>query len=313
MVKYFTILILFFCIPCYSASTFTITMIPDSQYDVLAGTITFGKQCQWIVDNKDIYNIQSVVHVGDLTQNGSQGEYDNAEPCLKLIRDANIPLMIAEGNHDTPIGTFQTNITTETYYSGKSWFSGDSYDGHEENSYFVLTIDSQEYLFITVQWEPTSAILAWARDIVASYPDAIVIFLTHVYMYDEPEIKDIYGRYIYRNCTHHFDNNTLVLCGHFVVDDGTGLLIDTTESDYQLTTIIYNRQDVTGEGWIRLITFDPDNEEILVKSYSVINDTWDTDADMQYTIDYIKEDSSESSGISNITVNGSVIKGIGFK
>ena len=125
----------------FANNTFTVSVIPDTQFYVDSGnTLTtspaytqpnaddtakyFQAETQWLVNNKAALNLAFVTHVGDVVQNGdgtSNGatpltpiwgptkEYDRAFAAMQVLASANIPFGMSPGNHDYDNYYWKTN------------------------------------------------------------------------------------------------------------------------------------------------------------------------------------------------------------
>ena len=83
---------------------FSIVILPDTQKSYYSKYDLFMDQTRWIADNKDDYNIQYIVHVGDVSDGGTcpNGKYQWKEACnaMNIIKELNLKTMIVPGNHD---------------------------------------------------------------------------------------------------------------------------------------------------------------------------------------------------------------------
>jgi hypothetical protein len=116
----------------FANNTFTIAVIPDTQFYVDSGnTLTtspaytqpnadltalyFNAETQWLASNKSALNLVFVTHVGDVVQNGdgtsdgsapltpiwgSTKEFDRAFAAMQILSNADIPFGMSPGNHD---------------------------------------------------------------------------------------------------------------------------------------------------------------------------------------------------------------------
>lgn len=87
---------------------FSIIIIPDTQYYSENFPFIFNVQTQWIVDNRDAWNIVYVAHTGDIVNNPSSiPQWRNANRAMSILEDAvserfpnGIPYGVVPGNHD---------------------------------------------------------------------------------------------------------------------------------------------------------------------------------------------------------------------
>src|SRR5262249_54415137 len=151
-------------------------------------------QTRWIVDNRENLNIQMVLGVGDIVNDGASNEQQgNADAAIKLLDNAGIPSMLAIGNHDydganagakNRIATGFNHWWGPDRYAGRDYYKGNeqggSYpQGSNENFYGVLNINNQPYLFLILEYVPRSEALDWASGIISRNLDKYVIIVTH--------------------------------------------------------------------------------------------------------------------------------------
>lgn len=156
----------------------------------MAKPYKFYDQMRWIKDNQARYNIQTVLHVGDVVNDGSiDAEWTIADAAFDMLDAANIPYIQAVGNHDydngqtvgatRPVTKFNTHFG-QSRYTGKSWWNGAFYEAsHSENAYCTMTINGQDYLFLSLEFGARDAMITWANGIIAANPTKTVIIVTH--------------------------------------------------------------------------------------------------------------------------------------
>lgn len=194
----------------YETSTYT------STYDYT--TNSFYKNIQWLIENKDSMNLQYVLHVGDLTDNGNNTKtqsykYTDAEGTEQTITklkyaweyefgldwmddliENDIPYALARGNHETK-ANFQEYYTAEEY--GQYTMDDFTITNEDESETTITGMHSsdsmlnvaytfetcgQKYLIVTLDLETTDEAVAWANQLIASMPEYRTIILTHKYM-----------------------------------------------------------------------------------------------------------------------------------
>ncbi len=134
----------------------------------------------WLLANKDSRKIAHVFGLGDITDAWNTADKENEwirayEYISKL--DGVIPYSLTRGNHDES-KYFLKYFANSTYMNQ---FDGFIAEGDIRNSYMLVTIGSTDYLFLTLDYAPSDAMLDWANEVVASHPDRRVIVTTHAY------------------------------------------------------------------------------------------------------------------------------------
>lgn len=286
-----------------SDGKFTIIGLPDTQYYTAhikgGNNTTFKAQTGWIVDNKDTLNIVHVCHFGDCVQNGDNGgndiQWKRADTAMSIIEDpatTNLPEGISYtmnvGNHDqspnnNPDGT--TNFYNQYFginrFTGRTYWGG-NYGTNADNNFQLFSVGGYDFIVISLEFDPTPdvAVLNWADSLLQVYSNRNAIIVSH-YLLTLFGDFGVQGAAIYEA----LKNNTnlfLMLCGHINweaarSDTFNNHVIHTLLADYQ-------ERSNGGDGWMRIMTFDPENNTIEVKTYSPTLDQYETDAQSEFTL-----------------------------
>lgn len=316
----FMMVFLLFAVGTSVAQDFTIVLFPDTQNEAQYYPQVLASQTKWVVANRSALNIQIVLGLGDIVNDGaSTAQQQNADAAIKVLDNANMPYLLSIGNHD--YNAANTGAATRTAtgfnqwwgpqrYSGRSWYKG-NLNGSNENSYGELTINGKTYLFLILEYVPRSSSLAWASSIVQGNTDKEVIVVTHSNMfYDNTRVdqcdtqdlnRDNDGDETWTNFTNKYPNISMVVSGHITsglaarrADLGVnGNLVNQMLSNYQ---VLANG----GDGWMRILTFHPSSNTIDVRTFSPYLNAYKTDSKNQFTIFWHKP---------NVTTGSSTITG----
>ena len=161
-----------------------------------------------------------------------------------------------------------------------------------DNHYVFFSAGAMDFMIITLETWPTSAMLTWANQIVSDNSDKRVIFLTHDYLDHDNTIS---GRnaYMWNNFVKDHENIFLVLNGHVAWGLGLGCLTSTGANGNQVHQILANYQDPPhsygngGNGWLRIMKFIPGNNKIEVTTYSPWLDQFATDEQNRFDLVYM--------------------------
>jgi len=311
--------------------SFTIIVLPDTQHFSYKYPELFTNQTQWIVDNKDELNIVFVTHVGDIVAHYSRDpptEWDRANTSMSIL-DGKVPYGMCPGNHDgaheTPYG-ITNNFAAYfpfTRYESESWYGGHVHqvDGYYESdnrnnaNYQLFSAGGDDYIIIHLQYCPWPEHRAWANNILQTYSDRKAIITTHGYIEGkyrtdaagdllmhhaagEP-INDGNGEDIWNDIVVPNENVFMVLCGH-TADEY--LRIDHV-GDRTVYGILQDYADrIWGDqNFLRIMTFVPDEDKIYVKTYSPMNDKYETDANSQFELDFVMTGSPKGTIIGTVT------------
>ena len=313
---------------------FTIIALPDTQYYSASYPNILNSQMQWIVNNAAPLNIQLVLGLGDIVNNGSSStEWSNADAAYKLLDAAHIPYFAAIGNHDydgdNPSG--RTSATTHfnnyfgparyrsSYWSAPYWIS--SYPANSnENFYGTVTINGQAYLILALEFYPRDAALTWAAQVIQNNATMPVIIITHSYEYfDNTRVSacnsfdaqyyglgaDNDGDAMWAKLVQKYSNIEMVLSGHEIRgagQDAAGHRTDLGVNGNLVNQILSNYQNMTngGDGYLRIMTFHSSTDTISVTTYSPYLNSYLTDSTNQFTIPWHKWTGSGNGSISGV-------------
>jgi len=286
---------------------FSLVALPDTQYYSASYPDIFNAQMQWIKDNRDERNIVFVLHEGDIVNTVNVDlEWQRANASISIL-DGFVPYTLAAGNHDIDhhgdgfrdIETTQRDSTKYnqyfpyTRYENEPWYGGHM-GSDNDNHYVFFSAGGMDFMIITMEAWPTSAMLVWANQIVSENSVKRVIFLTHDYLDTDDTIS---GRdmYMWNDFVKNHDNIFLTLNGHLAWgDDGLGRLTSTGVNGNQVHQIAANYQDPPytiygngGNGWLRIMKFIPGNNRIEVTTYSPWLDQFATDGQNQFDLVYM--------------------------
>ncbi|MBD2462468.1 DNRLRE domain-containing protein [Oscillatoria sp. FACHB-1407] len=182
---------------------FFVVGLPDTQKYSESNPQLFNAQTEWIAAHQAALNIQFVSHYGDVVENGTNAasttEYARAVAALDILRQANVPHGITEGNHDSlPFGVripgiynydnrnFVANFGPQ-WYQGKNWYGGSSPSG--TSSYHFFNGGGRTFLSLHIGLETPHAELAWAQGVINQHRDKPVMVTTHRYIQDSDEYE----------------------------------------------------------------------------------------------------------------------------
>ena len=171
----------------------------------------------WILTNKKNHKIEYVIGLGDITDDSTDVEWDNAIQYINKLNNE-IPYVLTRGNHDDwddfnrylHNGYYENTVTgmmnsgtislTDINQPGLKQvvsdddtisyvtLEGDQPEGGDvvgdlTNSYRYFSVQGTDYLILTLDFAPTQETLDWANSVIEAHPDHKVIAVTHAYMY----------------------------------------------------------------------------------------------------------------------------------
>ncbi|MCC7536155.1 MAG: metallophosphoesterase, partial [Deltaproteobacteria bacterium] len=288
----------FFVREITEADDFTIAVLPDTQYYTVEGNgweRHFRAQTQWIMDNREAYDIVAVIHNGDITDHGNRFPYewtvaDSALSTLEATSDAlpdGLPYGLAVGNHDqTPNGTpgatdlFNANFGVSRF-TGRAYYGG-HYGDRNDQSWITFSAGGLDFVVVSLEYDTAAAAapMAWARRIFESHPDAFGILNSHFILNSAGEFG-AQGRAIY-DAMKDVRSLRLLTCGHVSAESRRSDTFEGHEIHSMLAD--YQGRAMGGSGWMRLWEISPANDEMTVRTYSPSLDAWETDANSEFTL-----------------------------
>jgi hypothetical protein len=270
---------------------FSVVFLPDSQKYAESSPLHFVAQIQWIVANRVRFNIQAVLHVGDIVNRSQPEQWANADAGIKILDAAELPYLISIGNHDydtkadarRQATSFNTTFPPERY-TAHAWWQGEFYEaGHSENSYCLLTIGQRDCLLLNLEFGPRPEVISWANDVLDRYADRWVILITHSYLYidgtwvsegDRHNPKGYPlgtsaadGAELWAKLVSRHDNIHWVQNGHHV-GAFAAYRQDHSPSGTAVHQVFANWQSAAngGDGWLRIVRFG--RTQAHVQTYS---------------------------------------------
>lgn len=193
------------------------------------------------------------------------------------------------------------------------------------NTVHQFEAGGQKFMVITLDISASNDVVAWANDVIEQNPDRRVILDTHAYLYDggerfnnapDPEnpgktfdqSRDellrvgtapdaIYngavyggqdGEALWNNLVRNHPNVSLFLSGHQFEDfDNFKYHLENGDDGNRVYELLVDPQNMAngGNGWIRMLEFDPNGRTVHVKTYSPFLNQWDLAPDNFYNIE----------------------------
>jgi Big-like domain-containing protein/calcineurin-like phosphoesterase family protein len=283
-------------------SDFTVIVLPDTQFYSATYPQIFTAQTQWIAANRDALNIQLVIGVGDIVDGPNDiSQWQNADASVRLL-DGVVPYVLAIGNHDydnfVPDARQTTNFNHyfgPTRYASYPWYGASNFPaGSNENFYANVNLGGTDYLILALEYIPRQAALDWADGVLKANANKPVILVTHSYMFrdnttidqcdtaDNTKTHGLNGSTMWRNFVSQYPNITTVLSGHVL---GVGQRSDFDVSGNLVNQMLVDYQGMTngGNGYLRIMTFQPSLNRVLVQTYSPYLNKFMTDSGNQFT------------------------------
>jgi len=290
--------------PTINSNDVTVAVLPDTQHYSRLDNGIFGAMTQWIVDNADTYNIEGVIHVGDLVHNpGTTAEWDVAEAAMDKLDTAGIPTLVGLGNHDASDIRNPTTFRNRFPASRYDALESNTYEEYPENAWFRTEYNGEPFLFLTLEFGPRQEVLDWADSVLSTHNDATALLTTHTYLWvDGTHVtkNDDYspsnyslggdsnnGREMWRKLLTNHDNIGAVFSGHHISGPPrVNHRISYTTNGAGVSQQYINYQDLSngGDGWFRLLTINTETKEAEATTYSPHLGQWGSNAGQQFNV-----------------------------
>ena len=247
--------------------SFTVVLLPDTQYYSEKYPITYISQTLWIRKRLKDDNIKFAIHLGDIVQNVSrENEWINADRAMQAL-DGVVPYSVVPGNHDIVLE--QRDSTLYNKYFSPARFAGHKwYGGHlgktNDNNYCFFEAGGMKFMVISLEFAPRDATLEWAASVAKRHPDHRVIVATHCYMRNDKrdticatsyQLKGNSGEQMWQKLVRKQPNIFLVVSGHV---RGVGLQTSKNDAGGKVIEMLTDYQGLPngGDGWLRTLRFN---------------------------------------------------------
>lgn len=290
-------------IPIDESDVFSIVLIPDTQFlsETAAWTHHFQAAADWIAANKESRNIQLVLHLGDVVDNGNTTEFDRAAAPMATVWATGVPFASCIGNHDYDGGSPDNHTDTTNW---NSYFGVDKYEVHSwwngefqttdksENLYFTTSLGGRPTLVLVLEFFPRSTIMTWAESVITDHPEYDVIVTTHAYLYHTglhtedgtaagPTTYTLAdytsGGDMWRDHFSQFHNVVAVFNGHHIGGPNVADRTDTGDNGNIVFQQFSNFQDESqgGEGTIVILNVNPHTGWATREIYNPADDAFE--------------------------------------
>ncbi|MBN1588697.1 MAG: metallophosphoesterase [Pirellulales bacterium] len=292
--------------------SWTVVILPDIQNYATRYPGLLRLQTRWIVNHKDERRIVYVLQNGDLTNNNKKFEWQRVDREFKTL-DGVVPYAVVPGNHDYPkCAKAGRNTGLNDYFPPsrfESWptFGGTMEPGHIENNFHLFEAGGRKWVIVGLEWGPRDTTLEWADGILKKYADRTAIVFTHAYLYCDNTRLDwakkgtkqrgnphAYGtaggvndgEEIWQKLIKKHANVFLMMNGH-IQGDGLGFQVSETDRGTLVNemAVDYQRQEIGGAAWLRLLEFLPDGRTVQARTYSPLYEEYKTDPENQFVFE----------------------------
>jgi hypothetical protein len=265
--------------------TFSIVWITDTQYLSRTYPLIFDNATNWIVNNKDAYNIKMVVHTGDVVNTYSDStQWDYANHSMGILLDKDIPYCWDAGNHDKNgnywIGQ-NCSAFNVTLVRGKTYWESDTSDG--KNTAVHFDFSNWSFLTVNIEFEASDSVLDWASGILDMHLKSYCIVATHAYLNETAQYYNSAWttRFQERVLTNH-SNVFMTLNGHrWLYGNANRTSVGNRN---ELLFDCQNLDSERGGATLRILSFNMLQGKIDIRTYKPYNASFVTDSDNEFTL-----------------------------
>ena len=254
-------------------ANFVIFVLPDTQNYSEHHPDIFLSQTNWIKENFDDYNAVLVIHEGDMVNHwNNEKEWQNASVAMQVLIDGNVPFLLIPGNHDhnNYFGSaeFYSKYFPISVFENMNWYKGNI--GDNTSNYGEIRIGGRDFVFLGIDVCPDEDEIAWANNIFSQNENKHLILVTHGYLNEKAErIAGVCKntQYIWDDLIKNHKNLNLTLSGHM---HGQNYRIDPNDYNKDVIQMLadYQTMENGGNGYLRILTFVPSQDKIVVDTYS---------------------------------------------
>ena len=264
-----------------NTAPFRLVVLPDTRAYV--GQMNGGTpamldaQTRWITSQADSMKIAFVLHTGDITESNSAPEWALAQAQFQL----QVPFAVVPGDHDGLGGPVAQTSAFNASFPVASARTRDEFGGIFEsnkldNAYYYFSAGGLDWLVLALEFVPRDTVLDWANRIVAANPQRKVIVLTHTFLAEDDSLPTIGERgrenapaQLWEKLLRRHSNITFVLSGH-TEGDGVARRVDVGDYGNKVVQLAANfsGQLNGGNGYLRILEFDPAADRLHVQTYS---------------------------------------------
>lgn len=280
-----------------NTAPFRLVVIPDTRAYIAQSSGATGlmldAQIRWVTAQADALNIAGVLHTGDITEHNSAAEWTLAQSLLRLP----VPFALVPGDRDGLAGPVAQTDLFNTYFPYSEARTrpdfGDVFQTNRmDNCYHYFSAGGIDWLVLALEFIPRDEVLAWANRVVATHPERKVIVLTHAFV-AEDDTWPLLSQYdrentplqMWEKFLRRHANIAFVISGH-TEGDGLGRRIDVGDYGNKVVQLAANfsGQLNGGNGYLRILEFDPAQDRLRVQTFSPYLTAAKTDLENQFDV-----------------------------
>jgi hypothetical protein len=254
---------------------FSFAWMSDTQFYTESYPDYYTSMTQDVLDQKDARKTAYTFHLGDIVETWNvEQQWKNADASMKLLDDAGMPYGVLPGNHDNGSSPDDAHHVLydkyfgEQRFTGKPWYGGDYKDNQDH--YDLMTVGGVDFIMMYLGYAVDDDEIAWARNVLAQYPDRKAIVAMHDYQKPGGELSTDGAdpKKLHDDLIMQSPNVFLTISGHL---QGTGVKIEKL-GDHNVTEVEADYQDgpLGGGGFYRYLQFDTQDGLLYINTTSPV-------------------------------------------
>ncbi|MGB6406452.1 MAG: S-layer homology domain-containing protein, partial [Planococcus donghaensis] len=271
---------------------FTMLWFTDTQYYAEDYPEIWTSMTDWMIAEFKKGKFEYAMHTGDLINRYEEIEqWEIAKTNLDRMDAANIPYGVLAGNRDVMPDRTQKIYDYSRFgqYAGvdrfkdKPWF-GEAMNEENQNHYDLFSFGDHDFIMLYLGFgkDGSQETVDWANKVLKQHADRNAIVGMHENINSLNQYVTDTARTVNREIVNPNENVKMVLSGHH---HGANYRVKQVENadgtNREVLEVLANHQGNLppdrGQGYLRLLTFDPTDETLDFVSYSPYLNDYDFD------------------------------------
>ena len=269
---------------------FSMVWFTDTQYYAQDYPDVWTSMTDWMIEEFKKGSYEYAMHTGDLVNEVlDESQWAVAKKNLDRMDAAKIPYGVLAGNHDVVIDKLNKTYDYSIFkrYAGvdrfedKPWF-GEAMNDENQNHYDLFSFGDHDFIFLYLGFgrDGSAETVEWANKVLEQHSDRNAIVGMHENINSLAQYVTDEARIVNREIVNPNENVKMVLSGHH---HGANYRVKQVKnedgSERDVLEVLANHQGNTaperGQGYLKMLTFDPTDETLDFVSYSPFLDDKD--------------------------------------
>ena len=271
---------------------FSMVWFTDTQYYAQDYPEVWTSMTDWMIEEYKKGSYEYAMHTGDLVNEVlDESQWKVADENMNRQDEANIPYGVLAGNHDVVIDKLNKtyDYTIFARYAGidrfkdKPWF-GEAMNDENQNHYDLFSFGDHDFIFLYLGFgrDGSAETVAWANKVLKQHSNRNAIVGMHENINSLAQYVTAEARTVNREIVMPNENVKMVLSGHHHgANYRVKQITNEDGSEREVLEVLANHQGNLppdrGQGYLKMLTFDPTDETLDFVSYSPYLKDYDFD------------------------------------